>query len=148
MRKHRFWLLIPYLIIQFSWGIIQNLAGAAIFVYLHLRHPGTPSFGYGFSVVTPWRLNSCLGLGIFIFADRTVKEADDPILVHEYGHNIQSLILGPLFMPVIGIPSMLWCGLKPFHRLRRKKHISYYSFYTEKWANALGKTVTGKNTPK
>lgn len=30
------------------------------------------------------------------------------LLVHEYGHTIQSMILGPLYLIVIGIPSTLW----------------------------------------
>ena len=65
------------------------------------------------------------------------------ILVHEYGHTIQSMILGPLFLPIIGIPSFIWETFFLFVRLRRKKHIDYYNFYPEKWANRLGSKNTG-----
>lgn len=56
------------------------------------------------------------------------------IIAHESGHVKQSLYLGPLYLFVIGIPSILWAGL---HKaiLPRK---SYYWFYTEAWANKLG----------
>ena len=55
---------------------------------------------------------------------------------HEYGHTIQSNFLGPLFLIIIGLPSIIWAGC--FDRYRRKHNISYYQFYTEKWADALG----------
>lgn len=56
---------------------------------------------------------------------------------HEYGHYKQGLILGPLYLIVIGVPSLVWCWV--LHPLINKfKKVSYYSFYTEKWANKLG----------
>lgn len=61
---------------------------------------------------------------------------------HEYGHQIQSFILGPLYLLVIGLPSLIWCNLiyGLVNKIRTKKHkgrISYYWFYTEAWANEL-----------
>ena len=54
---------------------------------------------------------------------------------HELGHTIQSKILGPLYLIVIGIPSITYCGLRrAFPSLRKK---NYYNFYTERWANNL-----------
>lgn len=54
---------------------------------------------------------------------------------HEWGHTRQSLYLGPLYLLVIGLPSILWAA---FHG-----HWNYYKFYTEKWADKLG-GVTGR----
>lgn len=54
---------------------------------------------------------------------------------HEFGHTKQSLYLGWLYLIVIGLPSIIWCGC--FREYRRKHNISYYSFYTEKWADKL-----------
>jgi hypothetical protein len=34
-------------------------------------------------------------------------EKDFEFLAHEYGHTLQSKILGPLYLPVIGIPSFI-----------------------------------------
>lgn len=65
---------------------------------------------------------------------------------HEYGHTIQSLILGPLYLIIIGIPSTLW-GFLPCCNVKRKaKSISYFSFFTEKWANFFGEQVTGQRS--
>ena len=62
--------------------------------------------------------------------------------MHEYGHSIQSLILGPLYLIIIGIPSTLWGFLPSLSAKRKKHHISYFIFYTERWANLLGERVT------
>lgn len=55
---------------------------------------------------------------------------------HEYGHTRQSKMLGPLYLLVIGLPSIIWAGC--FDKYREKNNVSYYSFYTESWADKLG----------
>lgn len=62
-------------------------------------------------------------------------------LVLEYGHSIQSILIGPLFLPVIAIPSVIWATMPFFERLRRRKGLSYYWLYCEKWANTLGDKI-------
>ena len=47
-------------------------------------------------------------------------------------------------MPVMGIPSFLWCNLPPCKRLRKEKGISYYRFYPESTANRLGSWASGE----
>jgi hypothetical protein len=56
------------------------------------------------------------------------------IIAHESGHVLQSKYLGPLYLFIIGIPSLLWAAT---HRWIAPKK-SYYWFYTEKLANRLG----------
>jgi hypothetical protein len=68
--------------------------------------------------------------------------------VHEYGHTIQSLILGPLYLFVIGIPSIIWCNSKKCVKLRKEKGVSYFDFYPEKWANFLGEKITKLPAPR
>lgn len=69
-----------------------------------------------------------------------VEELSNRLLVHEYGHTVQSLILGPLYLILIGIPSTLrgFLGAKE----RKEKQIPYGAFITEKWANSLGEGAT------
>ena len=105
------------------------------------------------AVITTWKLGSSLSLGMFIFTARpydlkliqheyghTVQSLTRPydlkLIQHEYGHTGQSLILGPIWSLVIGLPSLIWCGC--FSKYREKHNVSYYSFYTESWANKLG----------
>ncbi|MBP5606006.1 MAG: hypothetical protein J6X60_10770, partial [Ruminiclostridium sp.] len=65
------------------------------------------------------------------------------LCAHEYGHSVQSVLLGPLYLPVIALPSSVWC-MAP-HCVRKRQHTgrSYYSFYTEKWANSIAGKITG-----
>ena len=128
MKTALFWLW------QWTWGFPQTLLGFVIFLICrkcpHQRYHG--------AIVTRWSNRGSLGVGMFLF----LGEDDPQVVVHEYGHAVQSLILGPLFLPVMGIPSFLWCNLPPCRRLRREKGVSYYAFYPEKSANFLGRLVT------
>lgn len=58
------------------------------------------------------------------------------ITKHELGHTIQSKYLGPLYLLVIGIPSIMWVGLRRIVPILRKRY-DYYDFYPEHWANKL-----------
>lgn len=89
-----------------------------------------------------------VSLGMFIFVngkreDKWIKDAR----VHEYGHTVQSLILGPLYLFVIGIPSGIWCNSPKYIKLREEQFVSYYRFYTESWANSAGAFATGEELP-
>lgn len=57
-------------------------------------------------------------------------------LAHEWGHTRQSLYLGWLYLPIIGIPSITWAWLHSSFKCFDT--ISYYSFFTERWADRLG----------
>ena len=97
---------------------------------LHIR---SRHYFYHGAVITEWNDKSSVSLGMFVFVTKepyfydklkneyTMEELSERLLVHEYGHTIQSLILGPLYL-------------------------SYFSFFTEKWANYLGEQVTGEKS--
>lgn len=137
-----------YIFWQYTWGILQNLAGGA--VYLVFRIMGCPHFKYQGALVTIWTIRAgSMSLGRFLFLDPTWKTRDHSLLAHEYGHSVQSLMLGPLFLPVIALPSILWAGLPYFERLRKKKHMTYGDAYQENWANKLGaRFAKPENGPK
>ena len=125
-----------YTFIHWTWGILQNLAASLIF----LRYVRCPHRRFHGAVVTEWDKNRYMALGMFIFVK---KGCDQRLVVHEYGHTIQSIYLGPLFSLVIGLPSTLWAKVSIFHKLRHNRQISYYSLYCERWANSLGEKYTG-----
>ena len=70
-------------------------------------------------------------LGPYIFLS---PKATDTTVRHEWGHTRQSLILGPLYLIVVGIPSIIWASV---HK-KIAPDTSYFDFFTEKWANKLG----------
>ncbi|MFW5779968.1 MAG: hypothetical protein ACOCWI_00765 [Bacillota bacterium] len=88
-----------------------------------------------------------LGMFIFVCASRD-KEWTDKTKVHEYGHYLQSLILGPFYLFIIGLPSFIWCNNKKYRKLRKTTGKSYFEFYPERWANYLGGKKTKMQPPE
>lgn len=132
-----------YRFCQCSWGFVQTFIGLVIFLF-NIRQP---RYTYKGAVVTEWKLRSSVSLGMFLFVARIPQENDRRrLLVHEYGHTIQSLILGPLYPFAVSIPSALWCLIFQSLKRKRSEKISYYKFYTESWANRLGERVTKEKT--
>lgn len=119
---------------QWTWGFPQTLIGLVVYLCCRKQKQET----YHGCIVTHWANRGSMGMGMFLFLG-----CDDPqVRVHEYGHAVQSMLLGPLFLPIMGIPSFLWCNLPTCRRLRKEKAISYYSFYPESSANRLGAWAT------
>jgi len=55
-------------------------------------------------------------------------------LLHEYGHSIQSFLLGWLYLPLVGIPSVIRAAV---WKNRRLNPALYYKRYPESWADKL-----------
>lgn len=140
---------IIYIVLQCTWGVVQTLFGFIVFLFnVRNRH-----YFYHGAIVTERKVQSSVSLGLFVFVtDNPIKdkrtenkipdeELAKRLLVHEYGHTIQSLIFGPLYLIIMGIPSTLW-GFLPSCQKKRDNGVSYFSFFTEKFANYLGEKVT------
>ena len=129
-------LIMKYIrnLILFIWQLPQHIVALIYFGYLVMmcKDLGVDS-RYKQATVIPCIMRGAVTLGNYVFVGlnseyrKTVK--------HELGHTIQSKILGPLYLIVIGIPSITYCGLRRLFPSLRKKN--YYDFYTEKWANNL-----------
>ena len=129
-------LIMKYIrnLILFIWQLPQHIVALIYFGYLVMmcKDLGIDS-RYKQAIVIPCVMRGAVTLGCYVFVGlnseyrKTVK--------HELGHTIQSKILGPLYLIVIGIPSITYCGLRRLFPSLRKKN--YYNFYTEKWANNL-----------
>ena len=130
MKKLLFWIW------QWTWGLPQTLVGLIVFLVCRKCPHGT----YHGCITTRWNNRGSMGMGMFLF----LGCEDAQVRVHEFGHSVQSLILGPLFLPVMGIPSFLWCNIPYFRRMRKEKGISYYRFYPESTANRLGAWAPGE----
>ena len=111
-----------FMLAQCTWGIIQTLVGLIVFlINVNKKH-----YLYHGAVVTEWNLRSSLSMGLFLFVTKypcalrhcSKEEVGSRLVVHEYGHAIQSLILGPFYMFAMAIPSLLWAGLPAFEKLR------------------------------
>ena len=135
------------MLLQWTWGILQTIVGFVLFcISIRDRH----TFFHG-AVATYWNRPFGISLGAFIFIPPKARfynpekyhfseaEIQERLTVHEYGHTIQSLILGPFYFLIVGIPSVIWGMVKPEEQ-------SYFSFYAEKWANRFGEACTGRKS--
>lgn len=141
---------VLYTVWQWTWGIVQTLLGFGLFIrYRKYRH-----YNYHGACVTVWNSKSSISLGQFIFltddpffyyesqkATHSFDEFNKGLLVHEYGHTVQSLIFGPFYLFVIGIFSLSWSYLPVFAKMR-KNGMSYFDLFCESNANKLGEWVT------
>ena len=129
-------LIIKYIenLILFIWQLPQHIVALIYFGYLVMmcKDLGVDS-RYKQAIVIPCVMRGAITLGNYVFVGlnseyrKTVK--------HELGHTIQSKILGPLYLIIIGIPSITYCGLRRIFPSLRKKN--YYNFFSEKSADYL-----------
>ena len=126
-----------------TWGIIQTSLGFLLF----MRFVNKPHYFYKGSIITtnavPRTLNFSGGisLGLFVFVTSDIKSeqiSDTNTVKHEYGHCLQSALLGPLYLLVIGIPSLIWTLFFKDWRAKHKNRKYMPWVYTEYWADKWG----------
>ena len=78
-----------------------------------------------------------VSLGKFIFLGRNYRRET---IKHEYGHVIQGFIFGPLYLIIIGLPSITQNIISIFSQKFGKGIYArnYYNRYPENWADKLG----------
>lgn len=74
-----------------------------------------------------------ISLGQYIIVNEFTSENT---IKHEYGHTIQSYYLGPLYLIIVGLPSITMNILSRIRVLDSRK---YYDRWPESWADKLGK---------
>lgn len=129
-----------FILIQCSFGLAQTFLGLVIFL-IFIRKPHR---FYRGCIDTRWNSSAGLSLGLFIFTPDESFSDSQKTRVHEYGHCIQSLVLGPIYLFLIGIVSAIWAGLPYFEKLRIEKGVPYTACFVESWASRWGERVTGE----
>ena len=132
-------------VLFFVWQLPQHIAAAILHAILRKKILTVRSIredGCLFGIEN-WPYG--IALGRYIFLD--VKQAFWPwglqmssSVLHEYGHCLQSKMLGPLYLIVVGIPSMT---MNLLTRAKILKVETYYKRWPESWAEKLGKTPLG-----
>lgn len=131
-------------VLLYLWQLPQNLLGLILIaiykpeevltqyngnkVYFASKFPGGISLGK-YAIVSK-----------FYYYGNTdkLKECSlkcDTVMHESIGHAKQSLMLGPLYLIVIGLPSIIWAWL--YGPVIKPTKNGYYRFYTEKWADKL-----------
>lgn len=131
----RSWLFF-YWVVQGTWGFLQTMVGFCLF----LRYRRYPREIFNGAIHTRWNRDSGISLGLFIFTPER-EERSSNLRVHEFGHTIQSMMFGPLYLLAVGLPSWIWANFPACVQWRKCKGIPYSWFVIEHWADKLGEAV-------
>lgn len=118
-------------VLKYIWQLPQNIIGL---IYELITSAEKFEANSDFTLYKN-KLRGSVSLGDYIFIDKN-SVTDNKTILHELGHHKQSLILGPLYLLIIGLPSIIWASLYSLFPSIYNKY-DYYDFYTEKWANKL-----------
>ena len=130
---------ILFILLQCTWGLAQTLLGA-IFC---LSTRNCPRRFYRGCIETQWNSSGGMSLGLFIFTPNNERPETAKVRIHEYGHCIQSIVLGPLYL-ILGLISVCWANIPYFRKLRKRKKIPYTACFVESWASKWGELTTGE----
>lgn len=115
-------------VLLYVWQLPQNFLGLCLMPFYYT----TKRIEYKTSVVRICpSFRSGISLGRYIYLKYEISNH----IKHEYGHSIQSKMLGPLYLLIVGLPSI---SHNMFCKCISHKHRSYYNWYCEKWADKLG----------
>lgn len=132
---------ISHSLVNWSWCLPQSLLGVvwALLVQFVIDPKSRRLGRWRNTHVTLYRrIHGGVSLGPWLFCHEDMVEKG--VLHHEYGHYRQSLILGPLYLPLVGLPSIGWAIVK---KMGFFETVSYYDFPTERWADRLARIRRG-----
>ena len=117
----------------FIWQLPQIVVAAVLRM---LYRTGRPVARVNEIKIYTWKLSQGISLGNTII----VGTHKSPRMIrHEYGHTKQSKVLGPLYLILIGLPSIVWAGIVyPLLKKHFPGRFTYESFFIESMATKLG----------
>jgi hypothetical protein len=127
----------------YSWEFFQNALGFCFFASFYFRKKIKKSYFERERYFVELQSVGAISLGMFVFYT-AVDNSYVPVGLenknHEYGHSVQSKILGPLYLPTVGIVSetrLLYAVF--FKTIKGRRWSHYYDGFPENWADRLGK---------
>ena len=137
-----------YWILQLTWGIFANILGfiVTIFVLIFLKgRMHKNCYGLITEVGGNW---GGVSLGAFALCGSYLTETSDCynpsdyeyVRRHEFGHSLQNIILGPLFIFVVAIPSGIRYWLARYGKLKS----DYEAIWFERTATSWGTNFINK----
>lgn len=121
-------------VILWVWQLPQNLAGFILSRFARKAEL------FGVRVYYMPLFSSAVSLGDYILFDSVFRKLGSCLYMlesvnHESGHSKQSKILGPLYLPFVGLPSLM---VNIYARIADKDNRWYYKQPWEAWADKLG----------
>lgn len=108
-----------YYLLTFTWGIFMSLVGGLVALQLMILgyKPIKNHYGLVFIIGTGW---GGVNLGPVSIVNSNPSQH---ILDHEFGHSVQNCYLGPFFLFLVALPSMVRYWYREY--LVRVKHKKY-----------------------
>lgn len=115
------------------WELPQNLAGLLLgLLFLALQKVRRVRVEGGCVYFATDDLS--VSLGRFLFCQHGMRRIER----HEWGHSIQSRMLGPLYLIVVGVPSVARnLYSRAYRRRTGRRWPRYYAGFPERWAERL-----------
>lgn len=141
--------ITKFLVLSFLylWELPQNILGLMFFVIMKSRQKiiNTEIETHHLYFETP---NTGVSLGWYIFwtqAGNRFSHLINDCRMHEYGHAKQSVILGPFYLIVVGIPSLSRVFYRKwYHKTYGQHWKNYFNGFPENWADQLGGITVSK----
>lgn len=130
--------LFKFYLLSLTWGILTTLVGLIVFIFLWVFFRANIKIRIIAGRVAVTLTNKAFGglsLGLFYFIDKYDFEHTH---LHELGHTIQNMYFGPLFFPLIGIPSVIRYHYRKQLRKKGKLKTKYDDVWFEGQATKLG----------
>ena len=127
--------------LKYLWQLPQNLLGLLLFAFYRPDRMHTTQ--NGIVICYSYKMKGGISLGKYSLVNVCHYRQDiseslkrDTVRHEAVGHAKQSLYLGWLYLPIVGLQSILWAAL--YGRIVKPTKNGYYRFWTEKWADRLG----------
>lgn len=147
-RRHSPWMKRALLV---AWELPQNVLGALNFALLFLTRNVRRARFERERVMVELTGGNAVSLGLFVFwtaRDNPYVPVGPENRDHEYGHSLQSRWLGPLYLPLVGVPSTMRVGYALAHKtITGRRWNGYYAGYPERWADVLGGADVSRRPP-
>ena len=141
---------LPVLVLLLVWELPQNILGMMVLIVMKRMQRITDIVKeeQRFYIETS---RTGVSLGWFVFwtaAGNRFPQLTNDCRMHEYGHARQSRMLGPLYLIIVGIPSVSRVVYSRWYRSKYGcKWENYFKSFPENWADKLGGvTAQGRRT--
>ena len=114
-------------VLLFIWQLPQNMVGFIMWLYFKIAGDLETIVNNKYSKVYRSKyMSGGISLGCFAFVSNYSSKKQE-VVMHEQGHMWDSKVMGPLYLLIVGLPSLLNAGFG-FTKC-------YYDFFCEAWAN-------------
>ncbi len=132
---------IIFYVLSFTWGALTSVPGLMVIL---VSLPFKKVYSYHGRLYAVWGEDwGGLGLGCFFICS---EGSSEHLKAHESGHGLQNILMGPFFLLLVGIPSIIryWYRELRYYKRGELPSTAYDNIWFEeqatKWGNKLVST--------